>query len=148
MHSMIYRYQSAQAAAAVVHTHSPHASSLACLPKIQAEGIPAFHYMIAVAGGSNIRCAAYATFGTEELSRFAQDALTDRRACLLANHGVLAFQKSLAQALTLAQEVENLARMYWQALQLGSPKLLDESEMQRVIEKFKSYGQVPTRPTT
>lgn len=145
MHSMIYRHQPGSVAAAVVHTHSPHASALACLPKIQSDGIPAFHYMIAVAGGSTIRCAPYATFGTEELSGFARVALDDRRACLLANHGVLAYQKSLGMALVLAQEVENLARMYWQALQIGSPKILDDEEMQRVIEKFKTYGQARAR---
>ena len=145
MHAMIYRHQYIDTAGAVVHTHSPYASSLACLPRIQTEGIPAFHYMIAVAGGSTIRCAPYATFGTAELCGFAEAALIDRRACLLANHGVLAFHHSLAQALTLAQEVENLARMYWQALQLGEPKILGDDEMQRVIEAFKTYGQSTTR---
>jgi L-fuculose-phosphate aldolase len=145
MHAMIYRQQPADRASAVVHTHSPHATSLACLPRIQSEGIPAFHYMIAVAGGSNIRCAPYATFGTQALSDHARDALRDRNACLLANHGVLAYQKSLSRALTLAHEVETLARMYWQALQLGAPLILDEAEMQRVIERFKTYG--PPEPS-
>jgi L-fuculose-phosphate aldolase len=141
MHSMIYRQQPPQRAGAVVHTHSPHATSLACLPRIQTEGIPAFHYMIAVAGGATIRCAPYATFGTQALSDFAADALRDRCACLLANHGVLAYQSSLPRALTLAHEVETLARMYWQALQIGAPVILDDAEMQRVIERFKTYGK-------
>lgn len=148
MHSMIYRQQPPQRAGAVVHTHSPYASSLACLPRIQTEGIPAFHYMIAVAGGTTIRCAPYATFGTQALSDFAAVALRGRCACLLANHGVLAYQNSLPRALTLAQEVETLARMYWQALQIGAPVILDDAEMQRVIERFKTYGKPALKAIT
>ena len=139
MHQMIYRQLPAQQAAAVVHTHSSFATSLACLPAIQSAGIPAFHYMIAMAGGSDIRCARYATYGTQELSDAAWQALHDRRACLLANHGQLAYGASLAQALDLALEVETLCRMYWQALQLGAPTILDAAEMARVLEKFKHY---------
>lgn len=145
MHAMIYREHAAQTAGAVVHTHSPYATSLACLPKIQSEGMPAFHYMIAVAGGNDIRCAAYETFGTEALSQAAARALAGRFACLLGNHGVLAYQKSLASALTLAHEVETLARMYWQAMQLGQPVILPDDEMSRVLAKFKTYGQPVNR---
>jgi L-fuculose-phosphate aldolase len=123
--------------AAIVHAHSPFATTLACLGR----GIPAFHYMIAVGGGSDIRCAPYATFGTQELSDHALRALEDRRACLLANHGMIAVGGSLAEALALAIEVEALAEQYWRALQIGEPNLLPEAEMAVVLEKFRTYGQ-------
>ena len=123
--------------AAVVHTHSVFATTLACLGR----GIPAFHYMIAVAGGDSIRCAPYATFGTPALSRLAVRALRDRKACLLANHGMIALGGSIRAALALAVEVETLAAMYWRALQVGKPVLLGRAEMRRVLEKFKTYGQ-------
>jgi len=124
-------------AGAVVHAHSSFATALACLGR----GIPAFHYMIAVAGGNDIRCAPYATFGTQELSDSALTALSDRRACLLANHGMIAVGESLKAALALAIEVEALAEQYWRALQIGVPNLLSDAEMSLVLEKFKSYGQ-------
>jgi L-fuculose-phosphate aldolase len=123
--------------AAIVHTHSPQATALACTGR----GIPAFHYMVAVAGGRDIRCAAYHTFGTQELSDAALVALKDRKACLLANHGVIATGADLPAALSLAGEVENLARQYSAALSLGQASLLDDAEMCRVIEKFRTYGQ-------
>lgn len=129
------------AAQAIVHVHSVHATSLACLPRIQREGIPAFHYMVAVAGGVDIRCARYATFGTQALSDAALEALRGRRACLLANHGQIAWGANLEQALALALEVETLARQYWQVLQLGEPALLDEAEMARVLAAFGRYGR-------
>jgi len=122
---------------AVIHTHSMFATTLACL----GAEIPPFHYMVAVAGGDSIRCAPYATFGTEELSRHAVHALEDRKACLLANHGMIAIGATLKSALALAVEVETLAAMYWRALQIGEPNLLDSAEMARVIEKFRTYGQ-------
>lgn len=122
---------------AIVHTHSPQATALACTGR----GIPAFHYMVAVAGGCDIRCAAYYTFGTQALSAAALAALQDRKACLLANHGVIATGADLSQALALAGEVENLARQYCAALALGDVLLLDEAEMARVVEKFRTYGQ-------
>ena len=125
---------------AVVHTHSVHASALACLPTVQRDGIPAFHYMVARAGGHDIRCAPYATFGSAALASNAVAALVDRRACLLANHGVLACHASLDGALALAVEVETLARMYAQVLALGAPVLLDAAEMARVLERFRTYG--------
>ncbi len=122
---------------AIVHTHSPFATALACLRR----GIPAFHYMVAVAGGNDIRCAPYATFGTQALSDHALVALADRSACLLANHGVIACSVSLDRALALAVEVENLAKMYARALQLGEPIVLPDDEMRIVVEKFATYGQ-------
>ena len=137
MHQVIYR---SRGAGAVIHTHSAYATSLACLPRVQQQGIPAFHYMIAVAGGADLRCAPYATFGSKTLADHALAALDGRRACLLANHGQIAFADSLAGALDLAVEVETLARMYWQALQIGEPAILDAAEMAVVIEKFRTYG--------
>jgi L-fuculose-phosphate aldolase len=122
---------------AIVHTHAPFATSLACLDR----GIPPFHYMVAVAGGRDIRCAPYATFGTQELSDRAVEALAGRKACLLSHHGMIAVGPSLAAALALAIEVETLAEMYWRAVQVGEPSLLSEDEMQRVLTKFASYGQ-------
>jgi|SRR5271170_729740 len=122
---------------AIVHTHSRNATSLACTGR----GIPAFHYMVAVAGGCDIRCAPYHTFGTQELSDAAIAALDGRRACLLANHGVIAVGPSLPAALLLAGEVENLAAQYCAALALGDVRILDDTEMRRVIEKFRSYGR-------
>ena len=122
---------------AIVHTHSPRATALACTGR----GIPAFHYMIAVAGGRDIRCAPYCTFGTQELSDAALTALKDRKACLLANHGVIATGADLAIAVALAGEIENLAQQYCAALTLGEVRILDDAEMSRVIEKFRTYGQ-------
>ena len=123
----------------VLHAHAPFCTALAC----QRLDIPAFHYMVAVAGGENIRCAPYATFGTQNLSDHAAGALVDRNACLLANHGMIALGKSLKQALALAVEVETLAMQYWRTLQIGKPVLLSHQEMAEVIASFKSYGQVP-----
>lgn len=122
---------------AIVHTHSPHATSLACTGR----GIPAFHYMVAIAGGPDIRCAPYRTFGTQALSDAALAALEGRRVCLLANHGVIAVGEDPESALGLADEVENLAAQYCSALALGDVRILDEEEMRRVIEKFRSYGK-------
>ncbi|GIX08302.1 MAG: fuculose phosphate aldolase [Elioraea sp.] len=122
---------------AVVHTHSPHATALSCL-RID---IPAFHYMVAVAGGPDIRCAAYATFGTAALSRAMLAAMEGRSACLLANHGVVAVGASLAEAVERAAEVETLARQYWIARTLGQPVVLDAAEMAVVLARFRSYGQ-------
>lgn len=122
---------------AVVHTHSMFATTLACLGL----AIPAFHYMIALAGGKDIRCAPYATFGSEELSAHALRALEGRRACLLANHGMIALGATPADAAALALEVETLCEQYGRALQIGTPKLLSDAEMDVVLEKFKNYGK-------
>ena len=137
MHQVLYRDR---AAGAVVHLHSPHATSLACLPRIQREGIPAFHYMVAAAGGVDIRCAPYHLFGTVALAEAARVAMAGRTACLLANHGLLAMGDTLDAAVRVAVEVETLARMYWQALQVGEPVILDAAQMAEVIERFASYG--------
>ncbi len=120
----------------VLHAHSPFATSLACLRK----DIPAFHYMIAVTGAKSIRCAHYATFGSQELSEYAVGALHGSKACLLANHGMIVLGDDLKAALRLALEVEGLCEQYWRALQAGAPVILDDAEMDRVLEKFKSYG--------
>lgn len=142
MHAALHE---AHDAGAVVHTHSTHASALSCLPEVQRRGIPAFHYMIAMAGGDDLRCARYATFGTQALSQAALEAIDGRRACLLANHGVLAYGDTLAAAFALAQEVETLARMYAIALSLapalGDPVLLDDAQMAQVRAQFAGYGR-------
>ena len=121
---------------AIVHGHPPFGIALAS----HGRGIPAFHYMVAMAGGRDIRCAPYATYGTQELSDYAVTALEGRFACLLANHGMIAAGKTLERALALAIEVESLAEGYWRALQIGEPVILGDAEMDVVIEKFKSYG--------
>jgi L-fuculose-phosphate aldolase len=123
---------------AIVHTHSPAATALAC----HGLDLPAFHYMIAVCGGPDVRCAQYATFGTQALSDQALAALMDRKACLLRNHGCIGCGTNLADALAAAQEVEHLAHIYLLARQLGEPSRLSPAEMQSVLEKFRtSYGQ-------
>jgi L-fuculose-phosphate aldolase len=127
--------------AAVVHTHSPSATALAC----HGRGIPPFHYMVAIAGGRDIRCARYATFGTQELSNAALDALEGRKACLLAHHGLIALGRDLTQALSIAVEVEALAKTYLAASVAGEPPQLSDEEMARVIEKFATYGQQAAR---
>jgi L-fuculose-phosphate aldolase len=123
-------------ARAVVHAHSPFAVALACLRR----DIPPFHYMVAMAGGTDIRCAAYATFGTQALSDAVIKALHGRRACLMANHGLLAWGRSLHGALALALEVEALCSQYLRASQVGEPVLLSAAEMAAVLEQFKGYG--------
>jgi len=135
MHHAIYAAR--PDVAAIVHTHAPFATALACLGR----GIPAFHYMVAVAGGRDIRCAPYATFGTAELAAHTVTALADRRACLLAHHGMVATGASLDQALALAVEVEALAEIYGRALQIGTPAVLTELEMDAVMRQFDAYGQ-------
>jgi L-fuculose-phosphate aldolase len=120
-----------------VHTHAPHATALSCLR----ENIPPFHYMIALAGGDTIRCAPYALFGTGELSRNAVDALADRKACLLANHGMITLGRDLDEAMAVAIEVESLCQQYLLARQVGQPALLSDDEMRQVIDRFKTYGR-------
>jgi len=124
-------------AGAIVHAHSPFATSLAC----QELEIPAFHYMIARFGGDTLRCSTYATFGTQELSDAMLVALKDRRACLMAHHGMVVFGADLKEVLELAIELESLCEQYWRVLQLGVPKLLPADEMARVLDKFKDYGK-------
>jgi L-fuculose-phosphate aldolase len=122
---------------AIVHVHSPFATTLACLGM----DIPPFHYMIAAAGGTTIRCAPYAMFGTQELSDHALAALQDRQACLLANHGMIAAGRDLNRAVALCVEVESLCEQYWRARQIGEPHHLSDAQMAEVMEKFKTYGQ-------
>ena len=122
---------------AIVHTHSPFATTLACLDR----GLPAFHYMVAIAGGNDIRCAPYATFGTQELANHVVAAMVGRKACLLSHHGMIAADATLPLALALAIEVETLAEIYWRALQIGEPALLADAEMDVVLERFRTYGR-------
>jgi L-fuculose-phosphate aldolase len=133
LHAAIYR--SFADAAAVIHSHSKFATTLACLGR----SIPAFHYMVAMAGGNSIRCSEYATFGSDRLAELAVQALQDRKACLLGNHGQIAWHTSLVTAYELAWEVENLSSLYWNTLQIAEPNLLDDDEMETVLEKFRDY---------
>jgi L-fuculose-phosphate aldolase len=121
---------------AVVHAHPTYATTLA----IMGREIPRIHYMVAVAGGDTIRCAPYATFGTEELSRHAVSALEGRLACLLAHHGMIAIGASLSKAMWLAVEVESLARQYHGCLQIGTPPLLSKTEIDNVLGRLSAYG--------
>ena len=130
-------YAAFPAAGAVLHAHSPFATALAC----QRIEIPPFHYMIARFGGTTVRCARYATFGTQALSDATVAALQDRNACLLANHGMVVYGRDLGHALALAIEFETLCAQYWRTLQLGAPVLLSDEEMAEVIERFKWYGK-------
>lgn len=130
-------YQAFENVSAIVHTHSEAATALACTGR----DIPAFHYMVAVAGGHNIPCAPYATFGTELLANHVIEVLQNRSACLLANHGVIACGNDTKTALALATEVEVLAQQYTRALSIGDVKLLGDDEMTVVQAKFKNYGQ-------
>lgn len=130
-------FQARPGIGAVVHSHSMFATTIACMGR----NVPPFHYMIATAGGDDIRCAPYALFGTQALSDSAVTALQDRKACLLAHHGMIAVGKTLPQALAIAVEVENLCEQYWRLLQLGEPKLLTPEQMREVHAEFTGYGQ-------
>jgi L-fuculose-phosphate aldolase len=132
-------YQGREDAEAIFHTHPMFCTTLACMRR----PIPAVHYMIAVTGATVVQCARYATFGTAELSAAAGEALRGSKACLLANHGMVALGGSLKDAYRVASEVENLAAQYWRALQVGEPFVLDEAEMTRVMRLFATYGQQP-----
>jgi L-fuculose-phosphate aldolase len=122
---------------AVIHTHSMFATTIACMHK----DVPPFHYMIALAGGDSIRCAPYALFGTQALSEYALQALLERKACLLANHGMIALGRDLEDAMAVTVEVENLCEQYWRLLQIGEPPLLTTAQMCEVFQQFKGYGQ-------
>ena len=128
-------YTNKKEAQAIVHAHSPHATAVSSHGK----PIPPFHYMIALAGGDDIKCAEYATFGTEELSKSVIKALENRSACLMSNHGQVAFGKNLEDAFELAQEIENICHQYIIALRLGEPKILSLEEMKKVLDKAKNY---------
>ena len=122
-------------AKAIVHAHSPYATAVSTHGK----SIPAFHYMIALAGGDDIKCAEYATFGTTELSKNIIKALDKRKACLMSNHGQITFGDNLKQAFELAEEVENICHQYIIALKIGEPKILSYAEMQKILDKIKHY---------
>ena len=132
-HQDIYKNKSK--ARAIVHAHSPHATAVSTHGK----PIPPFHYMIALAGGDDIKCSEYATFGTNELSMNIIRALENRKACLMSNHGQVAFGDDLSRAFELAQEVENICHQYIIALKMGKPKILSFVEMQKILEKVKNY---------
>ena len=122
-------------AKAIVHAHSPHATAVSAHRK----AIPAFHYMVALAGGDDIKCAEYATFGTSELSQNIIKALQNRKACLMSNHGQVTFGKNLNQAFELAEEVENICHQYINTIKLGKPTILSSVEMNKILEKVKNY---------
>ena len=122
-------------AKAIVHAHSNYATAISAHGK----GIPAFHYMVAMAGGKDIKCAKYATYGTRELSKNILKALRQRNACLIGNHGQIAFSENLSKAFELAEEVENLSNQYIKALKIGKPKILSSKEMSKVLSKAKNY---------
>ena len=122
-------------AKAIVHAHSTNATAVSTHDR----GIPSFHYMVAMAGGHNIKCAKYATFGTRELSKNILKALKGRKACLIANHGQIAFEENLSKAFELAEEVENISLQYITSLKLGKPKILSLKEMKKVLSKAKNY---------
>ena len=128
-------YVNKKDAQAIVHTHSPHATAVSSHGKT----IPPFHYMIALAGGEDIKCAEYATFGTEELSNNIIKALENRTACLMSNHGQVAIGKNIEDTFELAQEIENICQQYTIALKLGEPKILSFEEMKKVLDKAKNY---------
>lgn len=138
MHLDIYQYR--PEAQAVVHAHPTFSTALSCLRR----DIPAFHYMVAAAGGTDIRCADYALFGTQALSDAMLAALQDRRACLLGTHGMICFHDNLEKALKLAIEVEALAKQYWHACQMGEPVILSDEQMAEVLVQFGGYGQQPS----
>ena len=128
-------YLNKKEANAIVHAHSTHATAVSTHGK----SIPAFHYMVALAGGNDIKCADYATFGTEELSQNIIKALENRKACLMSNHGQVAFEKNLNKAFELAQEIENICQQYINALKIGKPKILSDDEMIKILEQIKNY---------
>ena len=132
-HQDIYKNKSD--AKAIVHAHSTCATAVSTHKR----GIPSFHYMVAMAGGHDIKCAKYATFGTRELSKNILKALKGRKACLISNHGQIAFEKNLSKAFELAEEVENISLQYITSLKLGKPKILSINEMKKVLSKAKNY---------
>jgi L-fuculose-phosphate aldolase len=127
----------------IVHTHSTYATVLA----IARKSIPACHYMIAAFGGTDIRCAGYARYGTKELSELALAALKQRNGCLLANHGMIAVGANLEKAMWLAVELETIARQYYLSLVLGSPVILNDADIAETAKGFASYG-LQDAPTT
>lgn len=134
MHSVVY--QNRLDAAAMIHTHALYATTISCLN----EDLPAVDYLVAHAGGPNIRCAKYATYGTKELADNAIAAMEDRKAVLLANHGINVIGTNLDEAFAITEQLEFCARLYWQARTIGKPVILDDEEMEMMVERFKTYG--------
>ena len=128
-------YLNKKAANAIVHAHSTNATAIS----VHKKGIPAFHYMVALAGGEDIKCAKYATYGSRQLSKNILKALKNRKACLISNHGQIVFDENLPKAFELAEEVENLSLQYITALKIGRPKILSKKEMNKVLVKSKNY---------
>ena len=128
-------YLKKKEANAIVHSHSTNATALS----VHKKSIPAFHYMVALAGGNDIKCANYATYGTRKLSVNILNALKNRKACLISNHGQIAYDDNLSKAFELAEEVENLSLQYITALKIGKPKILSNVEMNKVLAKAKNY---------
>jgi len=128
-------YLNKKEANAIVHTHSTNATAIS----VHKKAIPAFHYMVALAGGEDIKCAKYATYGTRQLSKNILKALNNRKACLISNHGQIVFDENLPKAFELAEEVENLSLQYITALKIGRPKILSKKEMNKVLVKSKNY---------
>ncbi len=128
-------YINKKEANAIVHAHSTNATAISTHKR----GIPSFHYMVAMAGGHDIKCAKYATYGTKALSKNILSALNGRKACLIANHGQIAFEENLSKAFELAEEVENISLQYITSLKLGKPKILSLKEMKKVLSKSQNY---------
>ncbi|NBJ68092.1 MULTISPECIES: L-fuculose-phosphate aldolase [Clostridia] len=135
MHSIVYknRYD----AVAMIHMHALYSTTISCLNV----DLPAIDYLVAHSGGKNIRCANYATYGTNELAENALEAMKDRKAVLLANHGINVVGSSLAEAYAITEQLEFCARLYWQAKAIGNPVILSDEEMTMMVERFKDYGQ-------
>ena len=134
MHRIFYKYRTD--IDAIIHTHTTFAATIACLNS----DLPAVHYLVALAG-PDVRCAKYATYGTVALAKNAFEVMKDRKACLLANHGMLAGGKSLAEAYNITEEIEFCCELYYRAKSIGDPVILPEDEMNRMIERFKNYGK-------
>lgn len=134
MHRIFYKYRTD--IDAIIHTHTTFAATIACLNI----DLPAVHYLVALAG-PDVRCAEYATYGTVALAKNAYKAMKDRKACLLANHGMLAGGGSLAEAYNITEEIEFCCELYYRAKSIGNPVILPEDEMTRMMERFKNYGK-------
>ncbi|MFD1449048.1 L-fuculose-phosphate aldolase [Oceanobacillus profundus] len=135
MHSIVY--QNRNDAQAMIHTHALYATTVSCLN----EDLPAVDYLVAHAGGPNVRCATYATYGTKELAENSLEAMEDRKAVLLANHGINVIGANLDEAFAITEQLEFCARLYWQARAIGSPIILPNDEMEMMVRRFENYGQ-------
>ncbi|WAA09296.1 L-fuculose-phosphate aldolase [Fervidibacillus albus] len=135
MHSIVYKNR--DDAHAMIHTHALYATTISCLN----EELPAVDYLVAHAGGPNIRCAKYATYGTKELANNALEAMEDRKAVLLANHGINVIGSNLDETFAITEQLEFCARLYWQSRAIGKPVILDNEEMEMMVERFKTYGK-------